>query len=277
MLAAAPLLAGALVAAVTAPAIASGSPRPTPSPRPPGDRDDVTAASRGYSGPVSADRGLVVVLEDERAIAEVERLYLQQAGFGVHVAIDGHAGLADIRRLSPVAVIVDLGLPGLDGTEVVRRLRADGDWVPVIFVTAHDAEVDRVVGLELGADDYLTKPFSPRELVARVKGLVRRSTAPVAGVRRVGRVEVDEGARRVRASGEPVELTATEFDLLARLLSRPGQVFTRDQLLSSVWGIADYSGTRTVDVHIAQLRAKLGEPDPIRTVRGIGYAIEAVG
>src|SRR5689334_798770 len=115
----------------------------------------------------------------------MERLYLQQAGFGVHVASDGHAGLADIRRLSPVAVLVDIGLPGLDGLEVVRRLRADGDWVPVVFVTAHDGEVDRIVGLELGADDYVTKPFSPRELVARVKGLVRRSSAPAAtGVRR---------------------------------------------------------------------------------------------
>ena len=227
---------------------------------------------------MSADRGLVVVLEDERAIAEMERLYLQQAGFGVHVAIDGQAGLADIRRLAPVAVIVDIGLPGLDGVEVVRRLRADDDWVPVIFVTAHDSEVDRVVGLELGADDYVTKPFSPRELVARVKGLVRRSGASVAAsARRVGRVELDEGTRRVRVDGEAVELTATEFDLLAHLLARPGQVFTREQLLSAVWGVADYSGTRTVDVHIAQLRAKLGDPDPIRTVRGVGYAFEVVG
>ncbi len=218
-----------------------------------------------------------MVLEDERAIAEMQRLYLQQAGFGVHVASDGSTGLADIRRLSPVAVIVDVGLPGLDGTEVVRRLRAEGDWVPVIFVTANDSEVDRVVGLELGADDYVTKPFSPRELVARVKGLVRRSAGPVAGgLRRAGRIELDDGTRRVRASGEPVELTTTEFELLAHLLSRPGQVFTREQLLSAVWGIADYSGTRTVDVHVAQLRAKLGEPDPIRTVRGVGYAIEAV-
>jgi two-component system, OmpR family, response regulator len=226
---------------------------------------------------VSADRGLVLVLEDERAIAEMERLYLQQAGFGVHVATDGDAGLADIRRMAPVAVIVDIGLPGLDGTEVVRRLRAEGDWVPVIFVTAHDSEIDRVVGLELGADDYLTQPFSPRELVARVKGLVRRSSAPApASARRVGRVELDATTRRVRAGGAPVELTTTEFDLLAHLLTRPGQVFTREQLLSAVWGVADYSGTRTVDVHIAQLRAKLGDPDPIRTVRGVGYSVEAV-
>ena len=160
---------------------------------------------------MSADRGLVVVLEDERAIAEVERLYLQQAGFGVHVAIDGHTGLADVQRLAPVAVIVDIGLPGLDGIEVVRLLRAGGDWVPVIFVTAHDSEVDRVVGLELGADDYMTKPFSPRELVARVKGLVRRSSSsspPAVAVRRSGRVELDEGARRVRVGGPRQESRA---------------------------------------------------------------------
>jgi DNA-binding response OmpR family regulator len=223
---------------------------------------------------VNADRGLVVVLEDERAIAEMERMYLQQAGFGVHVSADGPTGLADIRRLSPVAVIVDVGLPGMDGTEVVRRLRADDDWVPVVFVTAHDSEIDRVLGLELGADDYVTKPFSPRELVARVRGLVRRSNVAAPAVRRSGRLELDEGARRLRVDGELVELTTTEFDLLAHLLARPGQVFTREQLLSSVWGIADYSGTRTVDVHVAQLRAKLGDPDPIRTVRGVGYAIE---
>jgi len=224
---------------------------------------------------VSPDRGLVVVLEDERAIAEMERLYLTQAGFGVHVSRDGSAGLADIRRLSPVAVIVDVGLPGLDGTELVRRLRAEGDWVPVIFVTAHDSEIDRVVGLELGADDYVTKPFSPRELVARVKGLVRRSTAPEsASARSVGRVELDPRTRRVAVDGRAIGLTATEFELLAHLLAHPGQVFSREQLLASVWGVADYSGTRTVDVHVAQLRAKLGEPSPIRTVRGVGYALD---
>jgi DNA-binding response OmpR family regulator len=230
--------------------------------------------------PMSAEpepigRGMVVIVEDEKTIAELERLYLSQAGFGVHLATDGVQGLADIRRLAPVAVIIDVGLPGMDGTEVVRRLRADDNWVPVVFVTAHDSEIDRVVGLELGADDYLTKPFSPRELVARVKGLVRRAAAPAAAaVLRVGRVELDERARRVRVDGQPTELTATEFDLLAHLLAHPGQVFSREQLLSSVWGVADYSGSRTVDVHIAQLRAKLGEPDPIRTVRGVGYALQ---
>jgi DNA-binding response OmpR family regulator len=235
----------------------------------------VTAPAVRLNGAMTGERGMVVIVEDERTIAELERLYLTQAGFGVHVASDGSQGLADIRRLAPVAVVIDVGLPGMDGTEVVRRLRAEENWVPVVFVTAQDSEIDRVLGLELGADDYLTKPFSPRELVARVKGLVRRATTPAAPVvRRVGHLELDERARRVAVGGAAVDLTTTEFDLLAHLLAHPGQVFSREQLLSAVWGVADYSGSRTVDVHVAQLRAKLGEPDPIRTVRGIGYALQ---
>ena len=225
------------------------------------------------------DRGLVVIIEDERAIADIERLYLTGAGFGVHVATDGTTGLDDIRRLSPVAAVIDIGLPGIDGTEVVRRLRAEANWVPIVFVTAHDSELDRVLGLELGADDYLTKPFSPRELVARVRGLVRRSavtaTSGIAPIER-GRLSIDTGRRRVSAAGAEIGLTTTEFDLLVYLVSHPNQVFSREQLLSSVWGMADYGGTRTVDVHVAQLRAKLGEPDPIRTVRGIGYGVTEV-
>ena len=224
---------------------------------------------------MAPDRGLVVIVEDERSISDLQRLYLTQAGFGVHVAVDGESGLVDIRRLAPVAAVVDVGLPGLDGTELVRRLRAEQNWVPIVFVTAHDSEIDRVLGLELGADDYLTKPFSPRELVARVRGLVRRSeiTDAVDAPRVVerGRIALDTGQRRARVAGVEVALTTTEFDLLAHLLSHPRQIFSREQLLSAVWGVADYGGTRTVDVHIAQLRAKLGEPDPIRTVRRIGY------
>ncbi|HEY4224583.1 MAG TPA: response regulator transcription factor [Pseudolysinimonas sp.] len=224
---------------------------------------------------MTGERGMVVIVEDERTIAELERLYLGQAGFGVHVTSDGAQGLADIRRLAPVAVVIDVGLPGMDGTEVVRRLRAEENWVPVVFVTAHDSEIDRVVGLELGADDYLTKPFSPRELVARVKGLVRRAGAlPAPAMRHSGRLELDERGRRLTVDGAAVDLTATEFDLLAYLVTHPGQVFSREQLLSSVWGVADYRGSRTVDVHVAQLRAKLGQPDPIRTVRGVGYALQ---
>jgi len=217
-------------------------------------------------------RGLVVVVEDEPSIADVERLYLVQAGYGVHVERDGIAGLAAIRRLHPVAIVLDVGLPGLDGIELCRALRADGDWTPVIFVTARDDEVDRVLGLELGADDYLTKPFSPRELVARIKGILRRQDGPgTAPVLTVGTVVLDPGRRTVTADGRDAQLTTTEFDLLAKLMSAPGQVFSREQLLSSVWGQADYGGGRTVDVHIAQVRAKLGDPNPIRTVRGVGY------
>jgi DNA-binding response OmpR family regulator len=219
-------------------------------------------------------KGLVVVVEDERAIADLQRLYLAEAGFGVHVESDGVAGLAAIRRLRPVAIVLDVGLPGLDGIELCRRLRESGDWTPIIFVTARDDEVDRILGLELGADDYLTKPFSPRELVARIRGILRRQSgiAEPAMVT-VGPVTLDAGQRRVEASGRVIPLTSTEFDLLAKLMSSPGRVFTREQLLSSVWGQADYGLGRTVDVHIAQLRSKLGDDSPIVTSRGVGYSV----
>ncbi len=224
------------------------------------------------NGRMSESRGLVLVVEDEPAIAEVERLYLAQAGYGVHVERDGAAGLAAIRSLRPVAVILDVGLPSLDGIEICRALRASGDWTPVIFVTARDDEVDRILGLELGADDYLAKPFSPRELVARVRGILRRQEWPPASSSlTLETVTLDPGRRSVTSNGVDVALTSTEFDLLAKLMSAPGQVFSREQLLSSVWGQVDYRGGRTVDVHVAQVRAKLGLPNPIRTVRGVGY------
>ncbi|MCU0266434.1 MAG: response regulator transcription factor [Actinomycetia bacterium] len=227
--------------------------------------------------PGDTARGLVLVVEDERPIAELIRLYLAREGFGVHTEADGAAGLAAARRLHPVAVVLDVGLPTMDGTEVCRRLRAEGDWTPVVFVTARDDEVDRVLGLELGADDYVTKPFSPRELVARVRSVVRRSTGPSEQPpRTVGRVTLDPVRRRVTADGVAVTLTTTEFDLLAHLMRRPGQVFPREQLLSQVWGYEAAAGTRTVDVHVAQLRAKLGAASPIRTVRGVGYAADDV-
>jgi DNA-binding response OmpR family regulator len=221
-------------------------------------------------------RGLVLVVEDEPAIADLVRLYLARDGFGVHVEADGRAGLAAARRLHPVAIVLDVGLPVLDGTELCRQLRADGDWTPVLFVTARDDEVDRVLGLELGADDYVTKPFSPRELVARVKTVLRRAhgrpdEAPVLAV---GRVTVDPGRRKAFVDAAEVGLTTTEFDLLAFLMRRPGRVYEREQLLSEVWGYAATAGTRTVDVHVAQLRAKLGDASPIRTVRGVGYSAE---
>jgi DNA-binding response OmpR family regulator len=228
------------------------------------------------NGAMTEGRGLVVIVEDEPSIADVERLYLSQAGYGVHVERDGAAGLAAIRSMRPVAVILDVGLPGMDGIEICRALRAAGDWTPLIFVTARDDEIDRVLGLELGADDYLTKPFSPRELVARVRGLLRRQEGPPASAPlEVSSLTLDAARRRVTSNGADVALTSTEFDLLAKLMSAPGQVFTREQLLSSVWGQVDYGAGRTVDVHVAQVRAKLGEPNPIRTVRGVGYSVTA--
>ncbi len=225
---------------------------------------------------MTESRGLVLVVEDERAIADLVRMYLAREGFGVHVEADGRAGLAAARSLHPVAIVLDVGLPLLDGTEVCRALRSAGDWTPVLFVTARDDEVDRVLGLEMGADDYITKPFSPQELVARVKTVLRRTAGDPAGNRvlTLGAVTLDPGRHRVTAAGVPVELTATEFDLLAFLLRRPGRVYSREQLLSEVWGYAAAAGTRTVDVHVAQLRAKLGAASPVRTVRGVGYGAD---
>lgn len=222
-------------------------------------------------------RGLVLVVEDDPAIAELASLYLRRDGFGVQVEADGGAALATIRRLRPVAIVLDIGLSGMDGIEICRRLRADGDWTPVLFVTARDDELDRLLGLEIGADDYLTKPFSPRELSARVRTVLRRAagSAPPAETYTAGGVRVDVTQRKVWAADTEIALTSTEFDLLTHLVRRPGQVFSREQLLSSVWGYAASAGTRTVDVHIAQLRGKLGDRSPIRTVRGIGYAADA--
>jgi two-component system, OmpR family, response regulator len=231
--------------------------------------------------PGASSKGLVLVVEDEKAIADLVRMYLTREGFGVHVESNGRAALSAARTLHPVAIVLDVGLPGMDGTEVCRVLRGEGDWTPVLFCTARDDEVDRVLGLELGADDYVTKPFSPRELVARVKSCVRRARGPEGEEKTyvVGSVTVDLGRRRVDVDGRQVDLTATEFGLLAYLVRRPRRVFSREQLLSEVWGYEAAAGTRTVDVHVAQLRAKLGPASPIRTVRGVGYSAEepAVG
>ena len=220
---------------------------------------------------------LILIVEDEPPIADVLRLYLDRAGYAVAVESDGLRGLAAVRERRPDAVILDVGLPGMDGTEICRRMRAEDDWTPVLFCTARDDEVDRVLGLEMGGDDYITKPFSPREVVARVKVALRHAHAPDAGdVLVLGRVTLDRGARRVLVDGSEVTLTATEFDLLAYLMRHPGRVITRDHLLEEVWGYASAVGTRTVDVHVAQVRAKLGDASPIRTVRGVGYSAEAV-
>ena len=233
-----------------------------------------------YSSGVSTDasRGLVLVVEDESAIAEIIRMHLSRAGYGVQVERDGAAALGAVRSLKPVAVILDIGLPGMDGVEVCRRLRAEQDWTPVLFVTARDDEIDRILGLELGADDYITKPFSPRELVARVGGVLRRVHGTPDQASRpleIGTVRLDQSAHRVYVDDVEVVLTATEFDLLAFLMRRPGRVFSREQLLSEVWGYSAVAGGRTVDVHIAQVRGKLGDASPIRTVRGVGYSVEA--
>jgi DNA-binding response OmpR family regulator len=216
----------------------------------------------------------VLVVEDDPAIAELVGRYLRRDGFGVHVERDGSAGLAAAGRLAPAAIVLDVGLPGMDGVEVCRRLRAGGDPTPVLFVTARDDEIDRVLGLEMGADDYVTKPFSPRELVARVRAVLRRTARAAAepAVLALGPVVLRPASRRVEVDGRAVALTATEFDLLAHLMAVPDRVFTREQLLGAVWGYTATAGTRTVDVHIAQLRAKIGPDAPIRTVRGVGYA-----
>jgi DNA-binding response OmpR family regulator len=232
-----------------------------------------------YSAAVSnptVPRGLIVVIEDEAAIADIIRLNLVKSGFGVHLERDGEAGLAAIKAHRPAAVVLDIGLPGTDGIEVCRRLRAAQDWTPVLFVTARDDEVDRIVGLELGADDYITKPFSPRELVARVASVLRRAQGvpEAAGGLVVGEIRLEPSQRRVYAGDDEVYLTATEFDLLACLMRKPGRVFSREQLLSEVWGYSSIAGARTVDVHVAQVRGKLGDASPIRTVRGVGYAVE---
>ena len=228
----------------------------------------------GQDRPRESARGLVLVVEDEPQIAELQRRYLVDEGYGVHVERDGEAGLAAVDRLHPVAVVLDVGLPGRDGISVCRAMRERGDWTPVLFVTARDDEVDRVLGLEIGADDYLTKPFSPRELVARVNAILRRSDGrPGARTLEADGVRLDPATRQAWASGEEVALTVTEFNLLEALISASGRVVQRSELMASAWGQADYAASRTVDVHVAQLRAKLGAHSPIETVRGVGYRV----
>jgi DNA-binding response OmpR family regulator len=219
---------------------------------------------------------LICVIEDEEVIAAAVAARLRAEGFAVEVAHDGPAGVALCDRLRPDLVVLDLMLPGLDGLEVCRRVQRDRP-VPVLMLTAREEESDLLVGLAVGADDYMTKPFSPRELVARVRALLRRverRPAPLGETVRVGPLEVDPAARRVVLRGEPVHLAPPEVDLLPRLAARPGVVFTRDQLLAEVWGWRDGSGQRTVDSHVRGLRRKLG-PELVRTVHGVGYALEA--
>jgi DNA-binding response OmpR family regulator len=225
---------------------------------------------------VTTDAGTVVVVEDDPNIADLVDLYLRREGFRVLQAADGTAGLATIERERPRLVILDVGLPGdVDGLEVCRRLRATSH-VPVVMLTARDGEIDRVLGLELGADDYVTKPFSPRELVARVKAILRRAEGPRdgnGGVLLAGDVEVDVRRREARLGSSAVALATREFDLLQYLAENAGIALTRRQILDAVWGRDWYGDERTVDVHVRQLRKKLGDGLPLTTVWGVGYRL----
>jgi DNA-binding response OmpR family regulator len=215
--------------------------------------------------------GTVLLVEDEHSIGSMTRGYLERSGWRVVWVRTGEEALAELGRHQVRIVILDIRLPGIDGFDVARLVRTRSD-VPILMLTARDEEPDRVAGLELGADDYLTKPFSPRELVARMKAVLRRTDGRSAeDVLTLADVELNRNAREVAVDGQPVELTTKEFDLLATLLENPGIVVSRDQLLDRVWGMTYPGGTRTVDVHVAQLRRKLGRPELIRTVRGAGY------
>jgi DNA-binding response OmpR family regulator len=226
-------------------------------------------------GGMATDMGTIVVVEDDNNIADLVDMYLRREGFRVIQAGTGEAGLAAIERERPRLAILDVSLPGgMDGLEVCRRVRAQRS-LPVLMLTARDGEVDRVLGLEMGADDYVTKPFSPRELVARVKAILRRSDGnnERSEVLIAGRVEVDGVRREARVGGEVVALTSKEFQLLQFLAERPGRALSRQQLLDGVWGTGWYGDDRTVDAHVRQLRKKLGEALPLTTVWGMGYRL----
>lgn len=222
----------------------------------------------------------LVVIEDDHHISDLVAMYLRRDGYRVLQADDGTAGMALIARERPSLVIVDVGLPGdLDGFDVCRQLRSEApargvEPMPILVLSARDDEVDRVLGLELGADDYVTKPFSPRELVARVRAILRRSSpkaAAVPTVVKLGSFEVDTGRREVRVAGTVVPLATREFDLLVYLVDNLGLALSRRQLLNGVWGSDWYGDERTVDVHVRQLRKKLGDDLPLATVWGVGY------
>ena len=218
----------------------------------------------------------VLVVDDEPKIVQLARDYLEHAGFAVVTAADGRSALDEVRRRRPDLMVLDLGLPRLDGLDVTREIRRESN-LPIVMLTARDDEVDKLVGLELGADDYLTKPFSPRELVARVKAVLRRTeraTGP-GDVVRAGDLSLDVPRMRAELAGRPVDLTPTEFQLLATLAAQPGRIFTRSQLLDAVHGVAFESYERAIDTHVKNIRRKL-EPDPrepryVLTVYGVGY------
>ena len=218
----------------------------------------------------------ILVVDDEEAIIDLTRLYLENEGFAVESAKDGLEALEKVENSQPILMVLDLMLPRLDGWEVCRRVRATSN-LPIIMLTARDDDIDKIVGLELGADDYMTKPFNPRELVARVKAVLRRGYYPTAPkpdqeILTLGELTVDTASREVHIAGKRVDLRTKEFDLLQILVQHVGKVLSRDQLLDLAWGFDFYGETRTVDVHIAHLRRKLGEAAVnIETVWGIGY------
>ena len=218
----------------------------------------------------------VLVVEDESSIASFVALYLKNAGYAVRTAANGNEALAQVAASQPALIVLDLMLPDIDGIEVCRRIRKSSD-VPILMLTARDEDVDKIIGLEVGADDYLTKPFNPRELVARVKSILRRATPERRQIEtkqlRHGMLTIDAGRREVRVGEEEIQLAPKEFDLLWELLDHRGLVLTRDQLLERVWGYTFAGDTRTVDVHVRQLRRKLGDASPIVTVWGVGYKV----
>ena len=220
---------------------------------------------------------LVLLVDDEPSILQLARMYLERDGFRIQEAKDGEAALEAITRLQPALVVLDVMLPKLDGFEVCRRVRAENNSVAILMLTARDEDIDKILGLELGADDYLTKPFNPRELVARVKAILRRGESKPADADKpvkLGELVIDPVRHEARVASRLLDLRTQEFDLLLTLASQPGRVFTREQLLQMAWGFDFYGQTRTVDVHVAHLRKKLeGGSIKIETVTGVGYKL----
>ncbi len=220
---------------------------------------------------------LILLVDDEPSITQLARMYLERDGYRILEIADGESALAEAAKQKPALIVLDVMLPKVDGFDVCRRLRSAGDDVPIIMLTARDEDIDKILGLELGADDYLTKPFNPRELTARVKAILRRSEPKKSAdgkAIRLGDLTIDPASREARLASRTLELRAQEFDLLLTLAEQPGRVFSREQLLQLAWGFDYYGQTRTVDVHIAHLRKKLeGGNVKIETATGVGYKL----